>query len=135
MWDIWYEAVLGQLACCNWLSCGHFFRCLFPSIPGMNKSVIFQGKVLYYKVLFHSLGISIFFRQEPSVFSQFCLTPMQNFTLAVFSPTFNRFPTIYQLLTRNVSQKCSPYWFLVSVSHLLGLCSPFSTTFYFIFPT
>lgn len=68
------------------------------------------------------------------MFTQFCFTPMQNFTIAVFSPTYNYFPNIYQLLTRNVSQKYSLYWFLDSVFHLLGLCSPLSITFGFIFP-
>lgn len=124
------EAILGHLACCNLVFCGPFL--LFMAWIKQWSS---RESFLYYDV-FSSPWEHYFLRQELSVFTQFCLTPMQNFSFAVFSPTYKYFPAIYQLLTRNVSQRCPQrYLFLVSVFHLLSLCSPSGITFDFIFPT
>lgn len=117
------EAILGHLAWFNWLSRGQLFLCPFPSALG-----VFCSRNI--RVLSHPLGSSISLDRS-TLLTQFCLTPTQNVTVAVFSLTYKYFSTVFQVLTRNMSQKYFPYQFLDSIFHLLGLCSPFSITFEF----
>lgn len=76
-------------------------------------------------MLFHPLGSFIFLDRS------FCSHSSSSLPCKVFSLSYNYFSTVFQVLTRNICQKCFPYWVLVLVFHLLGLCSPYSNTFEF----
>lgn len=106
------------------------FLCPFPSAVERNKAATFKANFALLQSAFSSPWELYFLRQK-LLFTQFFLTPMQNVTVAVFSLSYNYFSTVFQVLTRNICQKCFPYWVLVLVFHLLGLCSPYSNTFEF----